>query len=220
MIYIVGIGPGNKEYLTLNAIDTVNNADIVAGSKRALDLFDIEEHKKYILTKNLIEELKDLLSASDFVNKNNSNNGNKNKNDKTIVILSTGDPCFSGLLKTILKNNIAKMEEIEVISGISSIQIAASKLKISWEDYHILTLHGKEEKREILLNLVKDNEKVIFLPNNLKEDIEYLIKNGVNPEKKIWVCENLTYKNERIINDNLYNIIREDISYLCVCVIE
>ena len=205
MIYIIGIGPGSKEYLTLKAIEIVKNADIVAGSKRALNLFDVDEHKKYVLTKNLIRELKDLIA---------------NNKDKDIAILSTGDPCFSGLLKTILKYDIVERENIEVISGISSIQIVASKLKISWEDYHILTLHGKEENRKILLNLVKNNEKVIFLPSNLKEDILYLLNNGVNPEKRIWVCENLTYENERIINDNLNNILNRDISYLCVCVID
>jgi cobalt-precorrin-7 (C5)-methyltransferase len=205
MIHIIGIGPGNKEYLTLKAIETVKNADIVAGSKRALNLFDVDEHKKYVLTKNLVNELKDLIA---------------NNKDKDIAILSTGDPCFSGLLKTMLKYDIVKRENIEVISGISSIQIVASKLKISWEDYHILTLHGKEENRKILLNLVKNNEKVIFLPSNLKEDVLHLLNNGVNPEKRIWVCENLTYENERIINDKLNNILKRDISYLCVCVID
>ena len=141
MIHIIGIGPGNKEYLTLKAIETVKNADIVAGSKRALNLFDVDEHKKYILTKNISDELRELII--------------NNRTDKNIVILSTGDPCFSGLLKTILKYDIVKREDIEVISGISSIQIAASKLKISWEDYNILTLHGKEENRKKLLNLMK-----------------------------------------------------------------
>ena len=205
MIHIIGIGPGNKEYLTLKAIETVKNADIVAGSKRALNLFDVDEHKKYVLTKNLVNELKDLIADN---------------KDKDIAILSTGDPCFSGLLKTMLKYDIVKREDVEVISGISSIQIVASKLKISWEDYHILTLHGKEENRKILLNLVKNNEKVIFLPSNLKEDVLHLLNNGVNPEKRIWVCENLTYENERIINDKLNNILKRDISYLCVCVID
>jgi cobalt-precorrin-7 (C5)-methyltransferase len=205
MIHIIGIGPGNKEYLTLKAIETVKNADIVAGSKRALNLFDVDEHKKYVLTKNLVKELKDLIA---------------NSKDKDIAILSTGDPCFSGLLKTMLKYDIVKREDIEVISGISSIQIVASKLKISWEDYHIITLHGKEENRKLLLNLVKNNEKVIFLPSNLKEDVLYLLNNGVNPEKRIRICENLTYENERIINDKLNNILKRDISYLCVCVVD
>ncbi|WP_292459651.1 cobalt-precorrin-7 (C(5))-methyltransferase [Methanothermococcus sp.] len=205
MIYIVGIGPGDKKYLTLNAIEIVENSDIVVGSSRALKLFDIEENKKYILTKNLVRELKNIVRSN---------------KDKNIAILSTGDPCFSGLLKTVLKYNIAKKEDISVISGISSVQIAASRLKISWEDYHILTLHGKEENRKILLNLIKNNEKVIFLPNNLKEDVKYLIDNGISPNKKIIVCENLTYKNERIIYDELKNIINIDFSYLCVCVVK
>ncbi|AEH07037.1 cobalt-precorrin-7 (C(5))-methyltransferase [Methanothermococcus okinawensis] len=205
MIYIVGIGPGNKKYLTLNAIETVESSDIVAGSRRALELFDIKEDKKYILTKNLVEELKDLVI---------------NNKNKTITLLSTGDPCFSGLLKTVLKYDIAKKEDIKVIPGISSIQVVASRLKISWEDYHVLTLHGKEENRKILLNLIKNNKKVIFLPNNLKEDIEYLLNNGINPNKKITVCENLTYKNERIIYEELNNIAHMNFSYLCVCVVE
>ncbi|XRO77559.1 cobalt-precorrin-7 (C(5))-methyltransferase [Methanocaldococcus sp. 10A] len=206
MIYIVGIGPGDKDYLTLKAIKVVENADLVVGSKRALKLFNIDEDKKIILTKNLIDELKEIINNEDTVN-------------KKIVILSTGDPCFSGLLKTLLKIG-AKKEDIEVISGISSIQIAAAKLKISWEDYNIVTLHGKEENKEKLLNLIKNHEKVIFLPNNLKEDAKFLIDNDVNPNTKIWVLENLTYPNEKIRLKSLKDIVKENFSYLTVCVYE
>ncbi len=204
MIYIVGIGPGDKEYLTLKAIKIVENADLVVGSERALKLFNIDEDKKITLTKNLIEELKNLIN----------NNNIKNKN---VVILSTGDPCFSGLLKTLLKIG-AKKEDIEVVSGISSIQIAAARLKISWEDYNIITLHGKEKNKKKLLNLIKNNENVIFLPNNLKEDAKFLIDNGINPDTKIWVLENLTYPNEKITLKSLKEIANEDFSYLTVCV--
>jgi len=112
-----------------------------------------------------------------------------------------------------------KKEDIEVISGISSVQYAASKLKISYENYRILTLHGKEENLKKLLECVKNNEKVIFLPNNLKKDLEYLINNGISKEKEAFVLENLSYENERIINDNLENLVNETYSYLTVCVI-
>ncbi|XRP96904.1 cobalt-precorrin-7 (C(5))-methyltransferase [Methanocaldococcus sp. 16A] len=206
MIYIVGVGPGDKDYLTLKAIKIIENADLVVGSKRALKLFNIDEDKKIILTKNLIDELKEIINNEDTVN-------------KKIAILSTGDPCFSGLLKTLLKIG-AKKEDIEVISGISSIQIAAAKLKISWEDYNIVTLHGKKENKEKLLKLIKNHEKVIFLPNNLKEDAKFLIDNGVNPNMKIWVLENLTYPNEKISLKSLKDIVKENISYLTVCVYE
>ncbi|HIP16341.1 MAG TPA: cobalt-precorrin-7 (C(5))-methyltransferase [Methanothermococcus okinawensis] len=207
-VYIVGIGPGSKEYLTLKAVETVKNANIVVGSKRALELFDIEEDKWYVLSKNIVEDLKKVIEYA-------------KKEKKSVVILSTGDPCFSGLLKTLLKYNIVNREDIEVIPGISSIQVAASKLKISWEDYHILTLHGKEENRKVLLDLIKDNKKVIFLPNkNLKEDIEYLIENGVDENKEIVICENLTYPKERIIECKLKEVLHLNLSYLVVCIVK
>jgi len=207
-IYIVGIGPGCKEYLTLKAVETVRDVDIVVGSSRALELFDIEENRKYILSKNIVEDLKKIIDYS-------------KRENKSIAILSTGDPCFSGLLKTLLKYSIVDKDDIEVVSGISSIQVAASKLKISWEDYHIVTLHGKEENRKLLLELVKDNKKVIFLPNkNLKDDVKYLIENGVDVNRKIIICENLTYPNERIIECRLKEILDLELSYLLVCVME
>ncbi|ACX72113.1 precorrin-6y C5,15-methyltransferase (decarboxylating), CbiE subunit [Methanocaldococcus vulcanius M7] len=204
MIYIVGVGPGSKDYLTLKAIEIVKNSDLVVGSKRALALFDIDEGKKVILSKNLIEELKEIINREDL-------------KDKKIAILSTGDPCFSGLLKTLLKLGVDK-KEIEVISGISSIQIASSKLKISWEDYNIITLHGKEDNKYKLLEAFNNQEKVIFLPNNLNEDARFLIENGINPNTKIWVLENLTYENERIRAMSLKEISLSKFSYLTVCI--
>jgi len=206
-IYVVGIGPGDKEYLTLKAINTIKEVDIVVGSRRALELFNIEGNRRYILSKSIVEDLKNVIDYS-------------RKEGKSVAILSTGDPCFSGLLKTMLKYNIVEKEEIEVIPGISSIQVTASKLKISWEDYHILTLHGKEENRKLLLDLVKDNKKVIFLPGDLKKDIEYLLRNGVDANRRIVVCENLTYPEERIVECTLREVLDLDLSYLLVCVIE
>ncbi|NPA62901.1 MAG: cobalt-precorrin-7 (C(5))-methyltransferase [Methanococci archaeon] len=204
MIYIVGVGPGSKDYLTLKSIEIVKNSDLVVGSKRALALFDIDEGKKVILSKNLIEELKEIINREDL-------------KDKKIAILSTGDPCFSGLLKTLLKLGVDK-KEIEVVSGISSIQIASSKLKISWEDYKIITLHGKEDNKYKLLEAFNNKEKVIFLPNNLNEDARFLIENGINPNTKIWVLENLTYENERIRAMSLKEISLSKFSYLTVCI--
>ncbi|WP_423793269.1 cobalt-precorrin-7 (C(5))-methyltransferase [Methanocaldococcus indicus] len=201
MIYIVGIGPGDKEYLTDKAKKVVDSCDIIVGSRRALNLFDIENNKKIELSKNLLNELKDIIKIK----------------DKNIAILSTGDPCFSGLLKTLLKLGVDK-KDIEVVSGISSIQVAAAKLKISWEDFTIVTLHGKSENIKKLINLLKNKENVIFLPNNLKEDAKILINSGLNDDLEIYVLENLTYPNEKIRKMKLKDIAKNNFSYLTVCV--
>lgn len=208
MIYIVGVGPGNIEYLTDKAKNLIKNGDIIIGSERVLTMinnYNDIKGKKYKLGKNLVENLKDIISK----------NG-----DKNIVILSTGDPGFSGLLKTVLKHNIVNKNDIEVVPGISSVQVAASRLKISWDEYTILTLHGKRENLDVLIKTLHNGGNAIFLPNNLKEDIDYIIKSGIDKNKKMYVCENLTYPNERIIYDKLKNIINMDFSYMVVCVIK
>ncbi|MBW9223633.1 cobalt-precorrin-7 (C(5))-methyltransferase [Methanothermococcus sp. SCGC AD-155-E23] len=205
-VYLVGVGPGSREYLTLKAIDTVREADVVVGSRRALELFKVEGDRRYVLSRDVVGDLRKVIEYC-------------RREGKSVAVLSTGDPCFSGLLKTLIKYRVLREEEIEVIPGISSIQVAASRLKISWEDYQIVTLHGKEENRKILLDLVKSNERVIFLPANLKEDVRYLIENGVDENREIVICENLTYPNERIVRCKLKDVLNLDLSYLVVCVI-
>ena len=46
---IVGIGPGDREYLTLGAIETIENSDVLVGSQRSLDLFDYLDAKMVVL---------------------------------------------------------------------------------------------------------------------------------------------------------------------------
>ena len=79
-------------------------------------------------------------------------------------------------------------------------------------------MYGKEENRKKLLNLMKNHENIIFLPSVLKDDAKFLIDNGINPNTKIWVLENLTYKNEKISLKSLKDISKENFSYLTVCV--
>ncbi|KZX12349.1 cobalt-precorrin-7 (C(5))-methyltransferase [Methanobrevibacter filiformis] len=207
-IYIIGIGPGSKDYLTQIAIKTTEKSDVVIGSKRALDLFDNLHDKIEFNVKNLHENLEESVNLA--------------VNGKTVSLLSTGDPGFSGLLKPILK--IAKeknfsVNNIEVIPAVSSLQLASAKVKIPWDDANIMTFHGRENKGEILETI--DNGKVtITLPSkSVKDMAEFLIKSGVNPERKVIICERLSYENERILESTLNNVLDSDFTYMCIMVI-
>ena len=37
MIYIVGLGPGHKDYIMPKALETMKKSDIIIGFKRAID---------------------------------------------------------------------------------------------------------------------------------------------------------------------------------------
>ncbi|MGB9936407.1 MAG: precorrin-6y C5,15-methyltransferase (decarboxylating) subunit CbiE [Methanobacterium sp.] len=202
-LYIVGIGPGSKDYLTQAALNAVEMSDVVFGSKRALDLFE-----------NKIEKIE--LDAKKM-NKSFENALLQVKDGKTVSILSTGDPGFSGILKPILKlNNDIK---IEVIPGVSSIQLCAAKLLIPWDEANIITMHGKGNSEDVL-GIINNGKPSIILPDfNPAKLAEFLIKNGIDKGRKTAVCEKLSYKNEKVVEGSLEDIQGMEFSYMSVMVI-
>ena len=40
MIYVIGIGPGGKEYMTLEAIEAIKNSDVIVGYKTYINLIE------------------------------------------------------------------------------------------------------------------------------------------------------------------------------------
>ena len=88
-IFIIGIGPGSKEYLTMNAVECVKNCDYTVGSTRAIELFSEVQNKIAFNVKELVDKLKEGVELAI--------DGNK------VAILSTGDPGFSGVLNTVLR---------------------------------------------------------------------------------------------------------------------
>ncbi|WP_048192174.1 precorrin-6y C5,15-methyltransferase (decarboxylating) subunit CbiE [Methanobacterium sp. SMA-27] len=203
-LYLVGVGPGSEKYLTFEALNVVGSSDILMGSKRALKLFpDTKAEKIELNAKNMGEMLN--LAVS------------KACEGRAVALLSTGDPGFSGVLKPIKK--LAGKLEFEVIPGISSIQICASKLQISWDEANIITMHGKGISDE-LISLLSNGRTTIILPNNtIEETVEYLLDQGIDPNRRAAVCENLSYDNEKIVEVQLKELLNEQFGYMCVLVV-
>jgi len=203
-LHLVGVGPGSKEYLTFKAISTVESSDILIGSRRALELFsEVDADKIELGVHNMGEMLNYAVS--------------KACEGKDVALLSTGDPGFSGVLKPILK--LAGNLEFDVIPGVSSVQICASKLKISWDEANIITMHGKGISDE-LISLINNGKTTIILPNTtVEETTKYLLDKGVDPNRKVSICENISYPDEKIINTTLKDVLSNKFGYMCVLVV-
>ncbi len=203
-LYLVGIGPGSGNYLTFEAMNAVKSSDVVIGSRRALELFsDINKDKIEINAKNMGEMLN--LAVS------------KACGGRTVALLSTGDPGFSGLLKPVQK--LTRNLKLEVIPGISSIQLCASKLQIPWSEANLITMHGKGISNE-LTSLLSNGKTTIILPNTtINETVNHLIDQGTDPDRCAVVCENLSYENERIVKTKLKELLNEEFGYMCVLVV-
>lgn len=207
-IYIIGIGPGSSEYLTKKAVDTVKTSDYTVGSTRAIDLFDDVNNKIAFNVKDLLDKLE---KGVDLAIEGN-----------TVSILSTGDPGFSGVLNTVLRISREKNfpeEKIEVIPGISSLQLAAARNHIQWDNANVMTFHGRENIEDIL-KVINNGKTTIALPSKKVRDMaQFLLDNGVDEHREVVVCERLSYDDEKIVQSTLKDIANSEFTYMCIMVL-
>ncbi|RJX24721.1 MAG: precorrin-6y C5,15-methyltransferase (decarboxylating) subunit CbiE [Dethiobacter sp.] len=188
-IYILGMGPGNSSYVSPLVMETARTCDILLGGKRNLELVAGFPQEK-------IEIGGDIPSLLDFIR--------QRAETKKLGILVSGDPGLFSLLNAIRRS--FPLENLEVIPGISSIQYLFAKLRLSWHDCVILSLHGKEEKD--LAAIVRDNPKVAIFTDkkNTPAGIcHLLLREGIRG-KKVVIGENLSYPEEKIRISPLENL--------------
>lgn len=177
MVYIVGLGPGHKDYILPIATKIMEKSDVILGFTRAIESVDYIKNEKVALNS--------LTSIHEYI---------ENNKEKTISIIASGDPCFYGITNYIKKNYSG---EIEVIPGISSFQYLMSKLKKSWNNVHLGSLHGREEE---FMESLKLNKSGIFLTdkNNSPQKLSNILYEN-NFKCKVYIGENLSYEDERIL---------------------
>jgi cobalt-precorrin-7 (C5)-methyltransferase len=166
----VGIGPG---MLTEEGIKAIRKASVVYGAKRALEIA-----QEYITCEaKIIKDYKSLhLLPADA------------------VVLSTGDPMFSGLGK------FAREKDI-VIPGISSMQVACSRTKVNLTNLCAITAHGRdfEPAKAELIRELKNRRNIFLLPEETFGSLEVAeILKELGMEAELYICENLGYPEERI----------------------
>lgn len=176
MVTIVGIGPGNKKFITPYALEKIKKADVLVGGRRHLEEFEDIDCEKIVI--NASTDYQSILNRE----------GN-------IVILASGEPSLYGITEVILK--YVDKSQLEIIPGISSIQYMCAKLKITMNDLTVVSLHGRSED---LVKKVKENKKVAIFTDNTHtpQFIAALLKEGNLHDRKIHVGENLSYDIERI----------------------
>jgi cobalt-precorrin-7 (C5)-methyltransferase len=195
---IVGVGPGSADYVTPAARKAVQQAQLVIGAQRSINLFtgEIKGEKIALTAKSLAEILKEAAQAV--------------KSGKNVALLSTGDPGFSGLLHTVQESGLFDTKEINVIPGVSSIQACAAKINLSWDNIRLFTFHEgqvSEEQKEKLVSAYKCGRTIMLLPDAKsfapKDISALLLETGANKETQVYICENLTLENEKVTSTTL-----------------
>lgn len=198
MVYIVGIGPGSKEYILPQAIKVLESSDEIIGFGRAINSLDFIDSKKVKVNK--ISEVAQHLDA------------NKHKN---IAVAASGDPLFYGITNY-LKSNYDG--EINIVPGITSFQYLAAKLNKPWQNAFLGSLHGREQS---FIKGVLENNLSIWLTDNKNSPealANTLLENGLNPY--IYVGENLSYEDEKIESGTAEDIRSKEFKGLAIMIVE
>ena len=203
-IYLVGIGPGSTDYITPLPLKTVKLADVLVGSRRALQTIpDYKGPTLELRAQNMDEMMHQTVKLA--------------RGGNTVVVLSTGDPGFSGVLKPI--QNLARDVEVVVVPGISSLHLCAARLLLPWDEANLLTLHGKGNSAPIW-DVIDNGRPTLVLPDfRVHELAQYLLDNGADPWRQVAVGERLSYPDEKIFHGTLEEAAHTEFSYLCVMVI-
>lgn len=177
MINIIGLGPGNEDYITKMGEKLIFSSEVLIGGKRNLESINDFEGEKIELSSNLKEILEYIKANS----------------HKQISIIASGDPSIYGIARYLSKNIDRK--KLNIVSGISSLQYIFSKIYVDMNDLYITSSHGKVPDFDYILShkkvcMVTDNN---IGPHEICKEIE-----SRNLKKTIIVGENLSYENEKI----------------------
>tara|TARA_B100000212_G_scaffold298561_1_gene242838 strand:- start:3277 stop:4557 length:1281 start_codon:yes stop_codon:yes gene_type:complete len=152
-------------------------------------------------------EIKSWLSSKELVD--NKNFYESKSNDKLIewlsstkedvILFSRGDPLWFGIGRILLKNFTQK--ELTFYPANTSVQLAFSKLKISWQDTKIVSVHGRDSC-ELIKCLKGKQKKIAILTDPKNKSLELIRENikELNLEKyyDFWLCEEIGYEKEKI----------------------
>ena len=211
-LFVIGVGPGSSRYLTDAAKDAISKSRYVIGYKYTL-----------LIIESVIERSKQQVSEITMENQEMVYNDvyNKMADNDYCTVTFTGDVNFSESEVVDRLLEIFGDDNVEIIPGISSIQIAAARCKVPLDKAHVVTFHVSgdiEEKKLELVNAIVNGKSVILLPrpwprdpkkNFMQSDIAiFLRKNGVDTsDLKVYVFEHLTQgEKETVFKGNVSNL--------------
>ncbi|MDQ0150389.1 precorrin-3B C(17)-methyltransferase [Eubacterium multiforme] len=196
-LYVVGIGPGGLEHMTMKARDTILNCDIIVGYTKYIEMVEDLIDGKEVYKTGMRGEVLRCQKALEL------------SKDKDVCLISTGDAGIYGMAGLILE--LKKDEEVIIVPGLTASSAAGSvvgaplmhdncnislsdlmtpyeeikkRVKLAAEGDFIISLYNPKSKGrpeylkeclDIIRNYRKDNTPIAVVKNALRDDMSYTI---------------------------------------------
>jgi precorrin-3B C17-methyltransferase len=164
-LFVIGIGPGGLDHITIKALNAIKESDIIVGYTKYLEFIDPLIKDKETLSTGMMGEEERCRKALELAK------------DKIVSVISTGDAGIYGMAGLILE--LRNDEEVEIIPGVTASSSAGSVLgaplmhdncNISLSD--LMTPYEDIKKR---VRLAAEGDFIISLYNpKSKKRITYL----------------------------------------------
>lgn len=224
-LFVVGVGPGSPKYVTDAAKDAIKKSRYIVGYKYTLATIEpyIDRSRQEVLEVTM-------KSQEDIYQQVYS----KMKEGEYCAVPFTGDVNFSESEVVDRLLEIFGDDNVEIIPGISSIQVAAAKSRVPTDKAFIVTFHVTgdiEQKKQDLVDAVKSGRSVILLPRPWPRDLskhfmqsdiaKFLRESGVDTSRlEVWVFEHLTTDRETTFKGYVKDLEGREFSDLSAMVID
>ena len=164
-VHVVGLGVDHRD-ITPTALRLIDSAEVLAGGDRLLALFSDHPAVKVLIKsplKNVIDRINQEMQSH-----------------RKVVVLADGDPLFFGIGKRLI--DAFGKDTVVIYPNVTTLQVAASKLKIPWHDIQTISLHGRKDIQPLLAALVKNNRVAVFTDPDFSpaKVADELIRRGVD----------------------------------------
>ena len=193
-ISIVGVQHHGCASLTSLARNIIEESQVLVGGKRQIAFFPEFDGEKVIIGKKPLDTLRKVKTQFEHDN---------------ICLLASGDPLFYGIGEMALK--IFSPRPVRVLPSLSSLQLAAAQVGISWVDMKVLSFHARPLER--LVARLRDCHRCAILTDRITTPVliaQYLRDWNEN-DWDIWVCENLAGVDERITKETVLSLSQKKI---------
>lgn len=180
MVYVIGMGAGGREGLSLAAWRRLEEAEVLIGGRRHLAHFPDHPGEK-VPIQGPLDALLDLAEA-------------RVREGKRVAFLASGDPLFYGIGKQVLR----RFPEALVFPAPTAFQEAFARLKLPWDGARFFSLHGRP-LGGILLEVALSPLSVVYTdPENTPARIARALLEMGHRGFRAHVAERLGEEDERV----------------------
>ena len=200
-IHVIGAGIAGHEGFTPQALELINQSELLFGAQRLLGLFpDYGGEKIAVDDRNLAEMVSRLQDC-----------------DNRVVVLASGDPLFFGLGRYLLRNLAGTL--IEFLPNVTSIQYAFAKIREPWDDSVFVSGHNRALKDVVDRIIANDKAAILTDEINTPGAIARELLSRNRGGYKAYLCENLGTDMEKIRVTDVKGLLELDVARLNVLIL-